>query len=92
MRIDWRPDNRPDAAYRIAEHTQKTLDAMNRAKSAKAVKELFDSWWNFARDNRVCHQICEHMVSKRRTMVGDFEKPKPAMSAMTKRMTGEANE
>lgn len=92
MRIDWRPDNRPDAAETIAYHTQAVITAMNAATTAPQVKQLFDDWWKFARDRRVCQQIVDHMVGKRKELVGDFERPRaprPPMSDTSRRMTGE---
>lgn len=94
MHIDWQPDNRPEAAFRIAEHTQRVIESMNRAATKAEVKVLFDDWMRFARDNRVCRQICEHMIDKRRVLVGEFDKPKreakpTTISETSKRMTGE---
>lgn len=97
MLIDWQPDGRPDAALRIAEHTARVIDAMDRATSKTEIKTLFDDWMRFARDHRACSQICEHMVSKRRVLLGDMEKPRkaaerPARTDITSRMMGEGGE
>ncbi len=92
MRIDWRPDNRLDAAETIAHHTQAMITAMNAATTAPQVKQLFDDWIKFAKDHRVCQQIVDHMVAKRAYLVGDFERPRAPRSPMSetsRRMTGE---
>lgn len=92
MQIDWMPDGRPDAAHNIANHTQHVLSAMNAARDAKTVKQLFDQWMIFARQHRVCKPICEQMINKRRWLLGEFDKPKAARPDITKRMTGERDE
>lgn len=90
MRIEWNPDNRPDAAMRIAAHTQAVIASMNDATSMAQVRGLFDDWMRFAKDNRVCQPIVDHMVAKRRQLVSEFEKPKaPGMTDTSRRMTGE---
>ncbi len=90
MRIDWRPDTRADAAERIAHHTQAVIAAMDAATTAPQVRQIFDDWARFAREHRVCAGIVDHMLAKRKSLVGDFEKPKPArppMSETSRRMT-----
>ena len=85
--ITWKPDNTPDAALRIAAHTMAVIAQMNHASSPREVKAIFDAWWTYARDNRVCRQICEHMLDKRKVLTSD--KPKPSITPTSKRMTGE---
>jgi len=95
MLIDWQPDNRPEAAVRIAHHTAQIIDAMNRVADARAVKQLFDDYMKFARDHRVCSQIVQHMVDKRRILVGEMDRPKvkPAsISEASRRMAGDRDE
>lgn len=95
MRIDWRPDTRADAAERIAHHTQAVIAAMDAATTAPQVRQIFDDWARFAREHRVCAGIVDHMLAKRKTLVGDLEKPRPRHSGATdlsRRMVGERDE
>lgn len=90
MQTNSPADNRPDAAHHIANHTKHICDAMNGARHSREVKTLFDDWMTFARKNRVCEQIVEHMVAKRRVLIGEFDRSThPASSDLTKRMTGD---
>lgn len=75
--ITWKPDNSPDAALRIAAHTMEVIAQMNHASTPREVKAIFDTWWTYARNNRVCRQICEHMLDKRKVLTGDKPKPTP---------------
>lgn len=90
MRIDWKPDNRPDAAERIAAHTQAIIKAMDDATSAGQVKAIFDDWCRYAREHRVCQPVVDHVVGKRAELVGDFEKSKTrTMTEASRRMMGD---
>lgn len=95
MRIDWKPDTRADAAERIAYHTQEVIAALDAATTAPQVRQIFDDWARFAREHRVCAAIVDHMVAKRKALVGDFEKPRPKQAATTdlsRRMVGDRDE
>lgn len=90
MRIDWLPDNRPDAAHRIAEHTYHVQRQMESSDSVREVKQLYDDYMKFARAHRVCHQICEHMTDLRRNTIGSIERVKShTTTETTKRMQGD---
>ena len=92
MRITWKPDNREDAAKRIAAHTAVVIRALDEATTNDARRKLFASWLDFAKSNRVCQQIVDHMTDKRRQMIGEENKSTPVARPVPRNVTGERDE
>ena len=77
MRIDWYPDNSVQTARLITSHTLDVMREMDNATKPAEVKRLFDDWVRFARSHRVCRQICEHMVDKRKHLLQALDDDRP---------------
>lgn len=90
MRIEWKPDNRPDVAMQIAAHTAAVIKEMNEATSLARVADLYEEWCGYARRMRAAPQIVQHMKDKHWTLAGQFTKPKtPAPDRKTQAAGGE---
>lgn len=84
MKRDWLPDGRPDAAVRIAAHTNSVIAALNNDRTSDGErKQIFDAWSAFAKSHRVCGQIVDHMLDKRRLMISEANKSRPVLRNIT---------
>lgn len=89
MQISWKPDGRPEAANRIAGHTAMVIRDIDKAASNSERRKLFADWMKFAKDNRVCQMIVDHMLDKRAEMLADENKPVPQSRPVARNVTGE---
>jgi hypothetical protein len=92
MRVDWKPDNRPEVAQLIAGQTMMTIRAMNEAKSIVKIADLYEEWCGYARRMRVAPQIVQHMKDKHWSLAGSFTKPKAPSPDRKTQAAGGANE